>query len=82
MPTLRRLSGLDVLDILAQFGFEVIRIKGSHYVLRRTLDTGRQTLTVPVHGKQPLATGTLRAIYRAASQYVPEEDLKPHFYSD
>ena len=38
-----------------------------------------QTLTVPAHSE--LDTGTLRAILRQASRFVPEDDLHPFFYS-
>lgn len=30
----------------------------------------------------PLDTGTLRAIFRQASQYIAEQALRPHFYSE
>ena len=39
-----------------------------------------QTLTVPNHAE--LDTGTCRAILRQASRYIPESDLRPHFYSE
>ena len=39
-----------------------------------------QSLTVPAHPE--LDTGTCRTILRQASRYVPEEVLRPHFYSD
>ncbi len=82
MPRLRRLSGTDIIKILESFGFEVISIKGSHHKLRRIVDEKKQTLNVPVHGNKPIATGTLRAIYKQISAYVPEDDLNPHFYAD
>jgi predicted RNA binding protein YcfA (HicA-like mRNA interferase family) len=37
MPKLRRLSGLEVIKILEAFGFEVVRVKGSHHVMQRTV---------------------------------------------
>jgi hypothetical protein len=40
---------------------------------------GKETLTVPNH--QEMDVGTLRAIYRQASHYIPEGELFPHFYS-
>jgi len=82
MPRLRSLSGADITKILESFGFEVISIKGSHYKLRRIVDEQKQTLNVLVHGKKPIAIGTLRSIYKPASAYIPEADLKPHFYID
>ena len=79
MPKLRILSGKEVVKILSNFGFEVVSQKGSHVKLRRVLPEGtKQTLTVPLHDE--LDKGTLKAIIRQASRYVPEKDLKPYFY--
>ena len=79
MPKLRVLSGREVVKILSQFGFKVISQRGSHVKLRRILSDGtKQTLTIPLH--EELDRGTLRAIYRQALRYLPEKDLKPHFY--
>ena len=79
MPKLRFLSGREVVKILSQFGFKVISQRGSHVKLRRILSDGtKQTLTIPLH--EELDRGTLRAIYRQALRYIPEKDLKPHFY--
>jgi predicted RNA binding protein YcfA (HicA-like mRNA interferase family) len=61
MPSLRRLSGMDVVSILAGFGFEIVSQRGSHLKLRRISGDGeRQTLTIPNH--KELDTGTLRAL--------------------
>ena len=79
MPKLRILSGKEVVKIFSNFGFEVVSQKGSHVKLRRILPEGiKQTLTVPLHDE--LDKGTLKAIIRQASRYIPEEDLKPYFY--
>jgi len=79
MPKLRVLSGREVVKILSRFGFKVISQRGSHVKLRRILSDGtKQTLTIPLH--EELDRGTLRAIYRQALRYLPEKDLKPHFY--
>ena len=81
MPRLKRLSGNDVIAIMARFGFRRHSQKGSHVKLRRTLDSGRnQNLTVPLH--RELARGTLHSIFNRAVQFVPESDLRPHFYID
>ena len=79
MPKLKRLSGNDVIRILGQFGFSVYSQRGSHVKLRRV--AGRQqTLTVPRHSELDL--GTLRAIFRQASRFISEDDLRTHFYTD
>jgi predicted RNA binding protein YcfA (HicA-like mRNA interferase family) len=62
MPRLKRLSGFEVIDILASFGFKVHSQKGSHVKLRRIGIAGKETLTIPNH--QQLDIGTCRAIFR------------------
>ena len=80
MPRLKRLSGHEVIRILEQFGFAVHSQRGSHVKLSRTASPGqRQTLTVPNH--RELDTGTLQAIFRQASRFIPEDQLRPHFYT-
>jgi predicted RNA binding protein YcfA (HicA-like mRNA interferase family) len=78
MPRLKRLSGAEVIDILANFGFQVHSQKGSHVKLRRIGLAGKETLTVPNH--RQLDTGTCRAIFRQATQYIPEPELYTYFY--
>ncbi len=81
MPKLRRLSGAEVIRVLEQFGFIVHDQRGSHVKLRRISPVGeKQTLTIPLH--QELDTGTLRAILRQASRYIPMEELTPYLYTD
>ncbi|MEM1557476.1 MAG: type II toxin-antitoxin system HicA family toxin [Thermoproteota archaeon] len=79
MPRLKVLSGKDVVKILSRFGFVTVSQKGSHIKLRRILSDGtKQTLTIPLH--EELDKGTLKAIYRQALRFIPEEELKPYFY--
>ena len=81
MPKLRRLSGAEVVRILGHLSFTVYSQRGSHVKLRRFGPEGeKQTLTIPRH--RELDTGTLRAILRQASRYIPHEELKPYFYAD
>ena len=78
-PKLRRLAAREVLAALGAFGFEVVSTRGSHAKLRRVLATGaRQILTVPPH--RALAPGTLRAVFRQASRFIPEDELRPYFF--
>ena len=77
MPKLRRLAGRDVLTILQGFGFQQISQRGSHVKLVRQVAGSRQVLTVPLHTE--LDPGTLRAIFRQASRFIAEQDLRPHF---
>jgi predicted RNA binding protein YcfA (HicA-like mRNA interferase family) len=81
MPDLRRLSGPAVIRILEGFGLVVHAQTGSHVKLRR-IDPGgqKQTLTIPRH--KELDTGTLRAVFRQASRYIPDQELTPHFFTE
>jgi hypothetical protein len=49
--------------------------------LRRIREDGTtETLTIPAHHEIKL--GTLHAILAQAARYIPEADLRPHFYTD
>ena len=81
MPKLKRLSGDEVIAIFARLGFAVYSQRGTHVKLRRLVAAGsHQTLTIPRH--RELDTGTLRAIIRQASRFIPEDQLRPHFYAE
>ena len=60
MPKLPVLSGTDVVKMLERLGFEQIRQRGSHVVMRR----GVTGTVVPLH--KELKTGTLAGIIRQA----------------
>ncbi|HQU92894.1 MAG TPA: type II toxin-antitoxin system HicA family toxin [Pyrinomonadaceae bacterium] len=53
------LSGKQLIRILSRFGFEVVRIKGSHHFLRHA--DGRTTV-IPVHNNEDIGKGLLRKI--------------------
>ncbi len=81
MPKLKVLSGQDVIKILSSFGFVIALQKGSHVKLSRIKsDKTKQTLTIPNHPE--LDKGTLKAIYRQSLKYIPEDNLKSHFYNE
>ena len=61
MTKLPRLTGREVIEALGNGGFAVVRIKGSHHLLRH--DDGRAT-TVPVHGNEIVGIGLLSKILR------------------
>lgn len=79
MPKLRRLAGRDLLATLQRFGFQQVSQRGSHAKLVREVAGVRQVLTVPLHAE--LDPGTLRAIFRQASRFISEPELRPHFYT-
>ncbi|MEM2902808.1 MAG: type II toxin-antitoxin system HicA family toxin [Candidatus Bathyarchaeia archaeon] len=79
MPKLKVLSGRELVKIFSELGFQTVSQRGSHVKLRRVLRNGtKQTLVIPMH--EELDKGTLKAIFRQALRYVPEEELKVHFY--
>lgn len=69
MPKLPRISGKQAIKVFQQLGFEQVRQRGSHVVLRR----GDKGCVIPLH--KELATGTLRGALRQAS-LTPEEFLQ------
>lgn len=78
-PRLLRLSARDLLRALGEQGFEVVATRGSHAKLCRTADDGsKQIMTVPLHKR--MAPGTIRAIFRQAIRFIPEDQLRPYFY--
>ena len=79
MPKLRTLSGQDVIKIFYSFDFANDGQKGSHIKLARTINNKKESLTIPLH--QEIDKGTLKAIIRQASRFVPEEKITEHFYT-
>jgi predicted RNA binding protein YcfA (HicA-like mRNA interferase family) len=58
---LPRVDGRAVIAALGRAGFEVVRVKGSHHLLRHA--DGRTT-TVPVHAGEIIGPGLLGKIIR------------------
>ncbi len=78
---LRRLSSRELIRALRDLGSEVVRVRGSHAKLARSVaGRGRQTLTIPLHDE--IALGTLRAIHRQLLRYVSREEARQVFYSE
>jgi predicted RNA binding protein YcfA (HicA-like mRNA interferase family) len=63
------LTGREIIAILRQAGFEVIRIRGSHHFLAHS--DGRCTV-VPVHSGETIGPGLLIKILRDC-QMTPDE---------
>ena len=66
MPKFPRVSGAEALRALERLGFEKVRQKGSHVVMRR----GSNGCVVPMHAE--LKVGTLGALLRQA-EVAPED---------
>ena len=80
-PRLKRVSSRELVAAFGRLGFEVVATRGSHAKLRRVLSDGsRQAITIPLH--RELAPGTLRAVFRQASRFVPEDALRPLFFHE
>jgi predicted RNA binding protein YcfA (HicA-like mRNA interferase family) len=73
MPKLPILSGSDVVRALQRLGFEVVRQRGSHIVMRR----GSSGCVVPNH--RELKVGTLSGILKQAG--VLHEELNEALHS-
>jgi predicted RNA binding protein YcfA (HicA-like mRNA interferase family) len=61
MTKLPSIKGQELVAALSRAGFEVIRVKGSHYFLRHP--DGRCTV-VPVHRGETIGPGLLSKILR------------------
>jgi len=64
MLKLRRVSGREAIRALGRLGFEKVRQRGSHVVLKKQTPEGAVGCVVPLH--RELALGTLRGILRQA----------------
>lgn len=61
MTSAPSLTGKKLLSILKKYGFEVLRVKGSHHFVRHA--DGRSSV-VPVHAGETLGPGLLAKILR------------------
>jgi len=64
MPKLHRVSGQEAIRALGELGFEQVRQRGSHVVLKKQTPEGAVGCVVPLH--RELAIGTLRGILKQA----------------
>lgn len=70
MVKLKRLSGEEIIKALKKMGFEPVRQRGSHVVMKKITITGAVGCVVPMH--REVATGTLHSLLKQA-QITPEE---------
>ena len=64
MPKLPRISGQEALRVLKRLGFEQVRQRGSHVILKKMTPEGAVGCALPMH--QQLAVGTLAGILKQA----------------
>lgn len=76
MSKLPSVSGKEAVSAFSNNGFEVVRICGSHHMMKKT--GHRFVLSVPVHRNEPLKKGLLRGLISDAGKTVDEflADLK------
>jgi predicted RNA binding protein YcfA (HicA-like mRNA interferase family) len=70
----RKLAGLNghqVIQVLQRHGLELVRVSGSHYMLRKPAKPLCK-VSVPVHGSHDLPPGTVRSILKQAGLTVEE----------
>ena len=80
MPRLKRLTAREIVRFLGRHGFEVVSTTDSHAKLVRVRASGRREILIaPMH--RQLTAGTVHAIYRQASRFVPEEALRIGFFA-
>lgn len=70
MPKLKRISGEEAISRLEELGFQRVRQRGSHVVLKKLSGDEEIGCVVPLH--KELAIGTLRGILRQAKLTVEE----------
>jgi predicted RNA binding protein YcfA (HicA-like mRNA interferase family) len=73
MPKLRRVSGQETIRALEKLGFEQVRQRGSHVILKKYTSEDTVGCVVPLH--RELAIGTLRGILRQAG-VTPDEFME------
>ncbi|MBU2563159.1 MAG: type II toxin-antitoxin system HicA family toxin [Actinobacteria bacterium] len=74
MSKLKRISGLEAINVLKKLGFIQIRQKGSHAILKKIIDDKEIGYVVPLHSE--LAVGILRGILMQAK--ISQEEFLKH----
>jgi len=75
MKTPRNLSANDLIKILAKYGYEVTRQKGSHIRLTKSSEKDTHHITIPNHN--PIKLGTLSSIISDVADHlgIDKEDF-------
>ena len=74
-PRLPQVSGRELIRLLEQLGYDVVRQRGSHIRLRKVTPAGMHNITVPAH--RTIAKGTLNGILSDVSGWngIPKDEL-------
>jgi len=70
MKLRRDISGIELAELLARYGYSVTRQTGSHLRLTTQIG-GEHHLTIPAHSS--LRVGTLSAILNEAAQHLKRD---------
>jgi predicted RNA binding protein YcfA (HicA-like mRNA interferase family) len=70
MRRLRKVTGQEAIRALQRLGFEKVRQRGSHVILKKETSEGAVGCVIPLH--RELKIGTLRGILRQA-KVTPDE---------
>ncbi len=70
MRRLRKVTGQEAIRALQRLGFEKVRQRGSHVILKKETSDGDVGCVIPLH--RELKIGTLRGILRQA-KVTPDE---------
>ena len=70
MAKLPSVTGSEAIRAFGKAGFAVVRIAGSHHVMKK--EGHPNVLSVPLHGHDPIKRGTLRSLIKAAALTVDE----------
>jgi predicted RNA binding protein YcfA (HicA-like mRNA interferase family) len=68
---MKAISGKALCKLVEKHGWQLKRIKGSHYLYVK--EDVSAILSIPVHGNRDLPIGTLKSIIKDAG--ITEEDL-------
>ena len=72
MSKLKKISGKESVKILCnKFGFNIIRQRGSHVMLKKETSSGKIGTVVPMH--KELKIGTLKSVLELAK--IDEEEF-------
>lgn len=75
MPVLRKISGKECVKILCnKFGFQIVRQRGSHVLIKKQTSEGKIGTVVPQH--KEIKIGTLKGILEQAK--ISEEDFSKY----
>lgn len=70
MPDVPTVTGEQAIAAFGKFGFAVVRIKGSHHIMKKP--GHRYNLSVPIHKGKSIKKGTLRSLIEGAGITIPQ----------